>query len=287
MQPLVAVIAPGAMGAGVGARLVQNGLKVVTSLEGRSAGSTKRAASAGMTPASDAEVATADFILSIVPPGEALKLAERLLPVLRAANRKPIYVECNAINPETVKRIAGVIAAAGCPFVDAGIIGGPPRAGTPGPGFFLSGPEAKRVAVLGDYGLRVSVMEGSIGDASALKMCYGGLNKGLIALGSALVLAADRAGVGEAFRAELGASQAPVLAQLTRGVPDLFPKAYRWVAEFEELAQFVGPSPEGQMFENIARLYERLAADQAGSKQETAALGRFFAAANPAKGPKG
>ena len=284
MKPSVAVIAPGNMGAGVGARLVQNGLKVITLLAGRSSASVARAASAGMTPATEAEIAAADFVFSIVPPGEALALAERLVPVLRAASGKPVYVECNAVSPETVKRIATTITAADCPFADAGIIGGPPRPGYDGPRIYVSGPEAKRVGTLGDYGLLIRVMDGAIGDASALKMCYGGLNKGLIALGAALVLAADRAGVGQAFRAELAASQAPVLAQLTRGVPDMFPKAYRWVAELEEIARFVGPRPEAKIFDGIAGLYDRLAADIAGQKAETGSLSRFFSAGNSAKG---
>ncbi len=282
MKLSVAVIAPGHMGAGVAARLVEHGAAIITSLDGRSAASAQRAAAAGMSPASDAEIAAADFVLSIVPPGQAQALAERLLPALRAANRKPVYVECNAVSPDTVKRIAAVIAQADCPFADAGIVGGPPRAGYDGPRFYVSGPQAKRVEALGQYGLRICPMAGSIGDASAMKMCYGGLNKGLIALGSALVLAADRAGVGEAFRAELAASQAPVLAQLARGVPGMFPKAYRWVDEMEEIASFVGPRPEAKIFEGIAGLYEALAADEAGQKAETGALSRFFSAVKPA-----
>ena len=46
------------------------------------------------------------------------------------------------MNPETVKQIAAVIAQTGCPFVDAGIIGGPPRAGYNGPSFYVSGEDA-------------------------------------------------------------------------------------------------------------------------------------------------
>jgi len=43
MTPVVAVIAPGMMGAGVGRRLVDNGAKVLTSLKGRSAETAARA----------------------------------------------------------------------------------------------------------------------------------------------------------------------------------------------------------------------------------------------------
>src|SRR5215216_4728701 len=97
INPTVAVIAPGNMGAAVGARLVENGLTVVTSLAGRSKASAERAAAAGMTPVSDGEVAQADFLLSIVPPGDALALAERFAPMLQSVGRKPLYVDCNAV----------------------------------------------------------------------------------------------------------------------------------------------------------------------------------------------
>jgi L-threonate 2-dehydrogenase len=275
-KPVVAVIAAGNMGSAVGARLAKSGVRVVTSLKGRSAASAKRAAEAGMQDASDTEIADADFVLSIVPPGEALALAQRLQPALRAANRKPVYVECNAVSPQTVGTIATAIAEAECLFVDGGIIGPPPRPGVDKTKIYLSGPEAGRVEVLNRYGLRVRAMDGRVGDASALKMAYGGLNKGLIALGSALVLAAERAGVGDALRAELAESQAPVLAQLARGVPDMFAKSYRWVAEFDEIARFAGPGSETEIFDGIARLYDRIAVDFDGPKTETGALARFF-----------
>ena len=72
MNPVVAVIAPGMMGAAVGKRLVDNGLKVLTALTGRSAETLARAKDAGMAAASDEEIAATDFILSILPPGDAV-----------------------------------------------------------------------------------------------------------------------------------------------------------------------------------------------------------------------
>ncbi len=99
MNPVVAVVAPGMMGAAVGGRLVAHGLKVLTSLQGRSADTVARAKDAGMTAASDEEIARADFILSILPPGDAVSLAQRFAPALTASNAKPVYVDCNAISP--------------------------------------------------------------------------------------------------------------------------------------------------------------------------------------------
>jgi 3-hydroxyisobutyrate dehydrogenase-like beta-hydroxyacid dehydrogenase len=275
-RPTVAVIAPGNMGAAVGARLTQNGARVFTLLEGRSSATVKRAADAGMKDASEAEIAGADFLLSIVPPGEALGLAKALKPALRAANRKPVYVECNAVSPQTVSEIGAVIAEADCPFVDGGIIGPPPRVDSSKTRLYVSGPDAARVGALNQYGLVIRVMDDTVGHASALKMSYGALNKGVIALGATMALAAGRAGVGDAFRAELAESQSDLLGKLARAVPDMLPKAYRWVAEFEEVARFTGTGSEAEIFNSIAKLYDRIAKDFEGPKAETSALARFY-----------
>ena len=285
MSLTVAIIAPGNMGAAVGGRLVQHGIAACTSLAGRSPASAERARIFGLRAVSDEEIVAADFVLSIVPPGDALALAQRLVPRLRQARRKPIYVDCNAVNPDTVRRIGDVISATGCPFVDAGIIGGPPQPQGKGPVFYVSGPQAPAFARLAEFGLTVSVLEGPIGAASALKMSYAGCTKGLVALGSAMMLAATRAGAAEALQRELARSQPALLAWLTRMVPNMYSKAYRWVAEMEEIADFLGRDvPERKIFEGAAGLYERLAADEAGAGQETAALSAFLAGANRPEG---
>src|SRR6201981_1028525 len=153
MTLVVAVIAPGAMGGAVGKRLVDNGVTVLTSLDGRSEETRTRAKAAGMTSAKDDDIVRADFILSIFPPGDALSLAQRFVPALTASNAKPVYVDCNAINPKTVDRVAAVIAPTGSPFVDAGIIGQPPKPGDSGPRVYASGPAVPPVRSFRDYGL--------------------------------------------------------------------------------------------------------------------------------------
>ena len=87
MNPTVAVVAQGAMGAGVGGRLAERGLHVITSLAGRSEASAMRAKAAGMVAASDQEVAQADYFLSIVPPSEALALAEKMAALIGPNNK--------------------------------------------------------------------------------------------------------------------------------------------------------------------------------------------------------
>jgi L-threonate 2-dehydrogenase len=277
MTPTVAIIAPGNMGAGIGRRLSENKVPVLTSLAGRSDASTRRAHEADMQSAEERALVEADFLLSIVPPGEALALAGRLAPVLTAANRKPVYVECNAVSPPTMLKIAEVIAATGCPFVGAGIIGPPPKPGTTNTKIYASGPGAKDFALLNDYGLIVRVLNGPLTAASALKMSYAGITKGFTALGAAMMLAASRGGSAAALRAELAESRPDLLRYLSNQVPAMYSKAYRWVAELDEIASFVGDEhAEHEMLAAAARLYERIAEDYEGEKKETGTLDGFL-----------
>jgi 3-hydroxyisobutyrate dehydrogenase-like beta-hydroxyacid dehydrogenase len=283
MSPVVAVIAPGNMGAPVGGRMVEHELKVLTSLAGRSAESATRARAAGLTDASEDEIAAADFILSIVPPGDALGLAKRLTPALTASNAKPVYVDCNAVSPPTVEAIAAVIAPTGCVFVDAGIIGSPPRKGNAGPTFYASGPAAQRFAALKEYGLKIRVLDGPLSAASALKMSYGGITKGCTALGAAMFLAATRGGSADPLYRELTESQPQLLAWFSKQVTGMYPKAYRWVAEMEEISDFAGPEvgTDG-IFAAIAQFYEKMAHDFDGDQQAVSALKDFVGKATKA-----
>lgn len=278
MTPIVAVIAPGMMGAAVGKRLVDNGLKVLTSLTGRSEETAARARASGMVAASDEEIAASDYILSILPPGDAVSLAKRFVPALKVSNAKPIYVDCNAINPVTVERVAAVIAPTDCPFVDAGIIGSPPKPGDAGPRFYASGPAAPRFAALRQYGLDIRVLDGAMSAASALKMSYAGITKGTQAIGAAMMLAASRAGSADALFAELSSSQKEMFAWFKRGLALMPPKAYRWIAEMHEIAGFVGEDPAArELYDGAAHFYERIAEDfDSGVKKETSALAKFL-----------
>jgi 3-hydroxyisobutyrate dehydrogenase-like beta-hydroxyacid dehydrogenase len=230
-----------------------------------------------MRAVSERELAEADFLLSIMPPGEALGLARRLAPLLAAANKKPVYVDCNAVNTQTALAIADTIAATGCRFADAAIVGPPPKPGTSNTKFYASGPATKDFARLNEHGLIVRVLAGDLTAASALKMAYAGITKGFTALGAAMMLAADRAGIDAALKAELAESRPGLLDYLTRQVPGMYGKAYRWVAELDEIAAFVGKErPEHAMLAAAARFYETVAHDFTAEKTEIAALDRFI-----------
>ena len=257
---IVTIIAPGSMGSAVGRRLVRAGVEVRTLLDGRSPTTAERAKTAGMTAISPAAAAQSDFILSIVPPNQARVVAEALAPEIASAKHKAVYADCNAVNPATVGEIAAVIAETEAPFIDAAIIGAPPADGVAGPVFYASGDHAAKLTELGRHGLAVKTLEAPIGAASALKMSYAGITTGLVALAAAMSLAASRAGVAEALRAEIAASQAALHSRFQRSIPDMFGKAQRRVPELDEIGGFVGEDfVESQVFHAIANFYGRIA----------------------------
>src|ERR1700730_9229256 len=145
-QPLtVGIIGAGEMGAAVGQRLRESGARVITTLRGRTPASIERVRRSGLETVDDDSnfVLESDLILSIVPPGQAVAVAEHYRPALKGTGRKAIFVECNAVSPATLRQIADLLAG-GSRFIDAGIIGGPPLSGRldPGPRFYASGADA-------------------------------------------------------------------------------------------------------------------------------------------------
>lgn len=276
MPTTIAIIAAGEMGAAIGRRLALAGARVTTSLAGRSAVTIARAERAGLVSrASDDDlVSDAAIVLSIVPPAEAPALARRLQPSLARAANKPVYVDCNAVAPDTACAIAAQLAETGAPFVDAGIIGPPPADEGTRTILYLSGEAAARAAELGNHGLTVRVLDGPVGAASALKMAYAGITKGLTAIGAATMLSAVRAGCDDALQQELAESQPQLARWLSHQVPRMFAKAHRFVGEMEEIAEFVTDDPAASdIYRAMGRLYQGLAADTAG--EATDRLARF------------
>src|SRR3954468_24144857 len=125
----VGILSPGDMGAGIGLALSQSGLEVLTCLAGRSDLTRLRAEEAGIMDVADYDtlVQQVDLLLSVLVPSEARSIADQVAASLQRTGARPVLAECNAIAPQTVRDIERVIRAAGGNFVDAGIVGSPPR----------------------------------------------------------------------------------------------------------------------------------------------------------------
>lgn len=256
MFQTIGILSPGDMGHAVGQRLRENGLRVVAALTDRSKRTRRLAEQAGIEDVGDYAglVTTADAILAILVPAEAETTAHRVAEALAMSGASILYADCNAIAPQTVRRIGTIITTAGSRFVDASIIGGPPRPGYT-PRFYASGPGAAEFAALNDFGLEVVGMGERVGDASAIKMCYGALTKGQAALYTELLVAAEALGISEALHSEFRHSQADALKRMA-GLSGMPPKSRRWVGEMEEVAATFGAlGLTPKIFEGAADIY--------------------------------
>ncbi len=105
-----------------------------TSLEDRGRASRDRAAASEMMDAQNEQIAAeAAVMLSIVPPAEAIGLAERLAASPAKTERQALSVNCNASSVSSVNRIGKIMESAGVCFIGGGIIGGPPEGDQSGP----------------------------------------------------------------------------------------------------------------------------------------------------------
>jgi len=238
----VAILSPGDMGHAVGRALAAQGKRIITCLDGRSLRTRGLAEAAGFTdiPALTTMVSEADLILSIMPPSAALETARLLAAAVQASGRKPYVADCNAISPETTRRIASAIDQCGAPFIDAGIIGPPPGKGAQATRFYVSGPQASAMDAIDGQGISVRQMGPDIGRASAIKMCYAAITKGSWTLYTAALVTAEAMGLTDLYLKEVGTSRPQILEDMRRMVPRLPVDAGRWIGEMEEIAATLG-----------------------------------------------
>ena len=244
----VGISSPGDMGHTVGRVLGEHGLRVITCTQGRSERTRLLAESANITAVRTYRrlVVEADLILSILVPAQAKAAAESVAQALGETNSELVYADCNAIAPQTVLQIDEIITAVGGTFVDASIIGPPPK-NEGATRFYASGGDLRVFRELSRFGLDIRPLGAQVGLASSIKMCYASLTKGLTALCTELLTAAEILGVSEALGEEFKLSQSALYERMDRSLPSMPPKSRRWIGEMEEISatfEHVGLTPK-------------------------------------------
>jgi 3-hydroxyisobutyrate dehydrogenase-like beta-hydroxyacid dehydrogenase len=247
---VVGVLHPGEMGAAVAEVLRGRGEAVLWASAGRSAATAERARAAGLEDAGEvAELCRrSEIVLSICPPHAALDVARE------AGDFTGIYIDANAISPETARTIAKLQPR----FVDGGIVGPPPtQPGTTR--LYLSGREADRVAELfGGTNLDARVISAGPGAASALKAAYAGWTKGSAALVLTVRELARAEGVEDALLEEWRLSIPELEERWASASRSASRKGWRWVGEMEEVVRSMAAQdlPTG-FHESAAEVYRR------------------------------
>lgn len=256
MTRRIGVLHPGEMGIVVAITARNSGNEVFWASEGRSAASAKRAEEIGLedagTIAKLCEICPA--IVSVCPPEFAEGVAEQVA----ACSYGGLFIDANAISSERAQRIGRKIEASGARFVDGGIIGPAVRERNR-TWLYLAGKHAAEAAAYFGAGpIELEVLDGGIGRASALKMCFAAYSKGTIALGCAILAAAQQLDVWDDLKRQWARS-GPSLEKLEGQIVGAAPKAWRFVDEMHEIAATFASAgvPDG-FHEAAAEIFQRL-----------------------------
>jgi len=284
------IISIGDMGLGIAKLLLASNYRVITNVSNRSEATQARAKKNNIELVStDLELCnSADYILSIVPPKDAKAIAQRIVKAVTSfefnKRSSPLFfLDLNAISPQTARDIDDLIrpSSPNVKFIDGGIIGGPPAIKEDGtwsrPSIVVSGPhQLSRAQPGGDalaQALNVKHVSESIGSATGLKMCFASLSKGFTALAIQSFTTAHNLGVLDELRSHLDEFNPAFRAGAERGLASMAPKAYRWVAEMDEIAKTFeadgGFNEEESPFRAIARTYHLVAHETELGKEVT------------------
>ena len=258
---VVGLVGAGAMGSAVGAAYAAGGARAVTTLVGRSERTARlvRAAWLDVLPDLDAVVRSADVVVSIVPPDQAVDAAAAIAAAAQTTGSRPLVADLNAIAPVTALAIERALADAGLELVDGSISGGPPRAGG-STRVYLSGTRAAELAALPAPGVDARVVGPAVGTASAVKMCTASIYKGTTALLAHALLTAHANGVLPHVLDDLGEGFPALVERAAVSVASATAKAHRFAGEMREIAATqaaAGLAPE--LFDGLEVVYSALA----------------------------
>ena len=256
----VAILSPGDMGHAIGQLLRENELRVLTCLAGRSDRTRELSRQAGITdvPSLNELVEQSDVLMSVTVSEAVPGLCQEIADAVKATGTDLLFAECNAIAPELSREMEGVLSAAGARYVDASIIGGPPRNGS-SPRVYASGSNAAEFEQLQDFGLDVRNLGPQLGRASGIKMCYAALTKGTTALQTELLIAAEKLGLTQELMAEFSGGQQEAVQRMEGWIPGMPAKSRRWISEMEQIeATFRDLGLTPNIFKGVADMYRMI-----------------------------
>ena len=264
----VAILSPGDMGHAIGQLLKENELRVLTCLMGRSNRTKQLSEQAGITdvPNMNDLVEQSDVLMSVTVSEAVPGLCREIADAVKATGTDLLFAECNAIAPELSKDMEGVLKAGGARYVDASIIGGPPRNGS-SPRVYASGDNASEFEQLRDFGLDVRNLGTLLGRASGIKMCYAAMTKGTTELHTELLIAAEKMGLTKELMAEFSGGQQAAVTRMEGWIPSMPAKSRRWVSEMEEVEKTfhdLGLTPD--IFKGVADMYRMIGATPLGDE---------------------
>jgi 3-hydroxyisobutyrate dehydrogenase-like beta-hydroxyacid dehydrogenase len=182
-----------------------------------------------------------------------------------------LFLDANAISPMTADEIAETLRPAGVNFVDGGIIGSAARIGK-GTIVYVSGPAASRLQALEEFKIPIKVLGANANQASAFKVVYAGLTKGLQGLFCELLMGARRFGLLDEIRAQYEESFPGLLDKVSGSIVGLQIHAGRRAEEMDELKRtFNHHGMDSFMAPAVQKVLEAIAALEVGKASASGA----------------
>lgn len=239
--PTVGIVSPGEMGVGLAQLLIENGVDVVGTTNGRSLRTQDLSAQSDLRILNHVSevISSADIVVSTVPPQAAVETAQHIAEQyshLRAAGRTRglTLVDANSVAPHIATQIQAIAVSHSIEFIDATVHGIASRLATQGT-LFVSGQDGHKLCELFGDSLRTVSLGQQPGSASLMKMLLGGMSKGMIGLFLQSALLAEQSGLTESFTAELQNYYPDVASFVSRSLPTYRTHSIRRAAEMRQL----------------------------------------------------
>jgi 3-hydroxyisobutyrate dehydrogenase-like beta-hydroxyacid dehydrogenase len=268
----IGILSIGEMGYHWARLLTDHGVEVLTCSQGRSEVTRKRAENAGVrsVPSLRRLVNEVDLVVSVTVPSAAKRVASQVAKAVAKTGRKDLlYLDANAISPMTADDIGKGLSRSGVSFIDGCIIG-PAAKIDKGAVVYVSGPQAERVRELEPFGFTVKVLGPSIAQASAFKVIYAGLTKGLQGLFVELLMGARKFGLLDEIVRRYDESFPGLLNRVGSSIVGLRIHAGRRAEEMDELKRTFGRhGMKAVMAPATQKVLKSIAALEIGTASET------------------
>lgn len=268
----IGILSIGEMGYHWARLLASHGVEVLTYGKGRSEVTRKRAENAGVrfVPSLARLVSESDLVVCVVVPSAAKRVAAKVAKALIKVERKNLlYLDANAISPMTAREIEKHLSPASANFIDGCIIGSAAKMGQ-GTVVYVSGPQAALIQALEQFGFSVRLLGPEIAQASAFKIVYAGLTKGLQGLFVELLIGARKFGLLDEILKQYEESFPGLPGKVGQSIAALPVHAGRRAEEMKELIQtFAHYGLKAVMAPATEKVLKSIAALEAGKASET------------------
>ncbi|WP_312391159.1 DUF1932 domain-containing protein [Chryseobacterium sp.] len=211
-KPVIGLLFPGDMGSAVADVLIKNNFEVITAGEGRSAKTLENIKKSQIKDAGALQnvVEQSDIILSVNSPKSSVEIAEQISHYMLDSERNQIFVDLNSNTPESAKKIEELITLKNGIFINGAIMGVAKSVENDAV-IVISGKERVLLKDLFNGLFKLKDAGEKIESASAYKLLFSMVNKGINAV---------------FFEAMMGASRYGIVDEMIESLKDFLPGTY-------------------------------------------------------------